>query len=99
MNTKRIQDLKQLIDELQFEVNERLKTNTTIEGRALLFAIAHWAYHLMFIKEFNYDQCLFEYLLYLLKDVSSLLVNYGSLEDLLDQIRFFYDKENYQYFN
>lgn len=99
MNTKRICELRELVHRLQIDVNARLKANVTIDGKALLFAIAHWTHHLMFIKEFEYDQCLYDYLLYLLKDVSNLLVDYSSLEDILDQIRFLYDQNNYQYFN
>lgn len=97
MSTTRLYCLEQAVNKLNAELDERLKSNLTEGGKAFIYAIKYWSYYLSFIKEYQFDQCLFNYLQYLLCDVRNLVANYGSLEDILEEIRFYYDEHNYRY--
>lgn len=99
MSTSRIDCLRQCSEKLTKEVNNRLKTNLTVGGKSILYSIAYWNYRLAFLEEFKFDKCLFDYLVYLLHDVRNLLVDYSTLEEILDEMRFYYDENNYQFMN
>lgn len=99
MVTPRVICLKQSVERLSTEVKARIENESTMGGKTILYSIAHWTYCLTFIAEYKFDKRLFDYLLYLIRDVQSLLVNCGAIEEILDEIRFYYDEANYQYMN
>ncbi|EMS11828.1 hypothetical protein KM1_216110 [Entamoeba histolytica HM-3:IMSS] len=82
--------LKHLLNKLSEDINTRLKTNITEEGRSLLYSFAHWAHCLIFIKGFSYDECLYKYLELLYQDLDNFLVNYENLANILTDILYFY---------
>ncbi|EDR25491.1 hypothetical protein EDI_273490 [Entamoeba dispar SAW760] len=85
-----IDKLKTLIIELAVDIDDRLKTNLTTDGRSLLYAISFWVHQLIFVKEYEYDPCLDNYIRYLLNDIKNFLVNYSNIERIVGEIAFFY---------
>lgn len=99
MSASRLDCLKGCVARLSTEITKRLEHETTINGKTILFSMAHWIYCLSFMEEFKFNRNIFEYLLYLLRDLRSLLTDCDKLEELLDEVRFYYDESNYQYMN